>query len=68
MTSIAAGDHLLVRDAHDHKLRVRAASEIEVAGHNFPVVWIERPLADGTTDLVPWPLDAVALRVREVEA
>lgn len=55
---LRAGTTVIVTDAHGREHEVEALSGVE-KGHSFPVVWIARPLADGGTDHVPWPADAV---------
>lgn len=37
-----------------------ADSEVESEGHDFPVVWVQRPLRTGGTDRMPWPAEAVS--------
>ena len=53
------GMMVTVLDADGTKHHVKALSGVETEGHNFPVVWIERPLAAGGVDRVPWPAEAV---------
>lgn len=65
MPRIEPGSHLLVRDAFDGAVRVRALSGVLTEGHSFPVIMVERPLADGGTDRVPWPMESVRLVVKE---
>ena len=57
--TIAPGDTVVITDANDRTYTVTALSGIEYEGHSFPVVWVARPLADGGTDRVPWPTEAV---------
>lgn len=57
--TIAPGVSVIVLDAEGQEHHVQALSGIETEGHNFPVVWIARPLSGGGTDRVPWPLEAV---------
>lgn len=64
-SSIGPGDHLFARDAWGKPVRLRALSGVETKGHNFPVVWVERPLAAGGTDRVPWPVEAIKMTVKE---
>jgi hypothetical protein len=59
LIGVHAGDKLVAEDAFGNVFETRAVSDVEIEGHNFPVVWIERPLKDGTTERVPWPADAV---------
>jgi hypothetical protein len=58
--SIEPGTMIQIIDVEGRKYPARALSGIEVEGHGFPVVWVERPLADGGTDRVPWPADSIA--------
>jgi hypothetical protein len=58
-TEISLGTPVIIVDAYGQEIRTRALSGIESDGHSFPVVWVERPLKDGSTDRVPWPLEAV---------
>lgn len=57
--TITAGARIVIVDAEGREHVVEALSGVESEGHSFPVVWVARPLADGGTDRVPWPLDAV---------
>ena len=59
MDDLEPGTGVLITDAYGQTIPTRALSGVEKAGHSFPVVWVERPLTDGTTDRVPWPADAV---------
>lgn len=61
MSELAPGTGVTITDAYGQSIETRALSGIEKVGHSFPVVWVERPLADGSTDRVPWPADAVRL-------
>lgn len=56
---IAPGIAVIIRDANGTEIPATALSGIETEGHSFPVVWVQRPLADGGTDRAPWPLGAV---------
>ena len=56
---ITANSTVVITDAMGREFRTRALSGVETVGHSFPIVWVERPLADGGTDKVPWPADAV---------
>jgi hypothetical protein len=57
--TIAAGTKVVIVDAEGQEHEVEALSGVESQGHSFPVVWVARPLIDGGTDRVPWPLEAV---------
>jgi hypothetical protein len=57
--NITPGTQVLVTDAAGRELTVIAVSDVETEGHSFPVVWVERPLNDGTTDRVAWPASSV---------
>ncbi len=57
--TVSPGVGVMITDAYGEKIRTRALSGVEKVGHSFPVVWVERPLADGGTDRVPWPAEAV---------
>jgi hypothetical protein len=56
---IIAGAPVVITDAFGDEIPTIALSGIEVSGHSFPVVWVERPLKNGDTEPAPWPLDAV---------
>ncbi|TMR37391.1 hypothetical protein [Actinomadura geliboluensis] len=56
---ISSGDDVVVTDAYGREHRVQALSGVERRGHDFPIVWIARPLAAGGTDRVPWPAESV---------
>ena len=58
-SEIAPGACVIITDAFGREIRTRALSSVESDGHSFPVIWVERPLKDGSTDRVPWPLEAV---------
>jgi hypothetical protein len=56
---ISPGMAVIITDAFGTEIKTTALSGVETEGHSFPVVWVERPLKDGGTDRVPWPLEAV---------
>jgi len=56
---ITEGMPVIITDAFGHETKTLALSGIEVAGHTFPVIWVERPLKNGKTEPAPWPLEAV---------
>jgi hypothetical protein len=56
---ITPGMQVVITDAYGAEHEVKALSAVETKGHSFPVIWIERPLASGATDRVPWPVEAV---------
>jgi hypothetical protein len=56
---IAPGTPVIITDASGTEIPTTALSGIETEGHSFPVVWVERPLTNGSTDRAPWPLEAV---------
>lgn len=58
-TEIAPGTAVVITDAYGDEIQTVALSGVETAGHSFPVVWVERPLNDGTSERAPWPLEAV---------
>lgn len=53
------GTAVIITAADGSEHRTTALSGVEREGHNFPVVWVLRPLTDGGTDRVPWPADSV---------
>ena len=57
--SIEPGDIVQIIDVDGREFPARAVSGVETEGHAFPVVWVERPLAHGGTDRVPWPADSI---------
>lgn len=59
MESIKAGDDVLIFDVDGRAHEAKAVSGVESDGHWFPIVWVNRPLVNGETDLVAWPADAV---------
>jgi hypothetical protein len=56
---IAPGDEVVITDAWGDELTTQALSGVETTGHNFPVVWIARPLRGGGTERAPWPAESV---------
>jgi hypothetical protein len=58
-TEITAGDEVVVIDAGGREHTMTAHSRVETEGHDFPVVWVRRPLQRGGTDLMPWPAEYV---------
>lgn len=58
-TDIAPGVPVVITDAYGAEMPTTALSGVETAGHDFPVVWVERPLKGGGTERAPWPLEAV---------
>jgi hypothetical protein len=56
---IAPGVPVMITDAYGVEIPTTALSSVETADHNFPVVWVERPLKGGGTERAPWPLEAV---------
>ncbi len=57
---IIAGSLVIITDADGNEIKTRALSGVEVDGRGaFPVVRVERPLKDGSTESAPWPLEAV---------
>ena len=57
---ITAGSTVIITDAYGTEIKTRALSGVEVDGRGgFPVVRVERPLNDGSTENAPWPLEAV---------
>ena len=58
-TTIQPGVRLIVTDADGAEHEVEALSGIEVKGHAFPLVWVNRPLVSGKFEPTPWPVDAV---------
>lgn len=56
---ITPGLRITVRDAVGAEHEMEALSGIEVEGHDLPIVWVKRPLRDGTWDRMPWPLSDV---------
>ncbi len=59
MTGITPGDDVVVTDASGREHRMVAESTVESVGHDFPVVWVRRPLYDGGFDRMPWPAEDV---------
>ena len=45
--TIIEGTKVVIVDAEGQEHEVEALSGIESAGHNFPVVWVARPLTGG---------------------
>jgi hypothetical protein len=59
-SEIAPGSPVIITDADGNEFKTRALSGVEVDGRgSFPVVRVERPLKDGSTESAPWPLEAV---------
>jgi hypothetical protein len=58
---ITPGMAVIITDSLGTEIKTTALSGVETEGHSFPVVWVERPLTDGSTDRVPWPFEAVRL-------
>lgn len=58
-TSIVPGSRVIITDALGNKIETKALSGVETSQRGFPVVWVERPLKDGSTERAPWPLWAV---------
>ncbi len=59
-SEITAGSPVIITDAYGNEIKTRALSGVEVDGRgSFPVVRVERPLKDGSTENAPWPLEAV---------
>ena len=56
---ITPGTAVVITDAYGNEIHSIALSGVEIAGHSFPVVWVERPLNKGGTEPAPWPLEAV---------
>ena len=62
---ITAGSPVIITDAYGNEIKTRALSGIEVDGRGaFPIVRVERPLNDGSTESAPWPLEAVRPALR----
>lgn len=59
VATIEPGTQVRITDAGGREFVVLAVSGVESEGHSFPVVMVQRPLADGGTDVVPWPASAV---------
>lgn len=57
--TVDAGTAVIITTADGTEHQTTALTGVEREGHNFPVIWVLRPLADGGTDRVPWPADAV---------
>ena len=48
---------IIITDAYGNEIKVRALSGVEVEGRDgFPVIWVERPLKDGSRESAPWRL------------
>ena len=57
---ITPGSPVIITDAYGNEIKTRALSGVEVDRRgSFPVVRVERPLKDGSTESAPWPLEAV---------
>lgn len=56
---IGQGAEVVVTDIAGREHRMRADSAVETVGHDFPVVWVRRPLNDGGFDRMPWPAEDV---------
>ena len=57
--AVQPGDAVIITDAFGREHHTKALSVLEVKGHTFPVVWVERPLTGGGWDRAPWPVEAV---------
>jgi hypothetical protein len=57
---VKPGDAIQIRDVDENWHPARATSRVE-RGRDFLIVWVERRLSGGGTDVVPWPADAVRL-------
>jgi hypothetical protein len=59
-SEITAGSPVIITDAYGNEIKTRALSGVEIDGRSaLPVVRVERPLKDGSTESAPWPLEAV---------
>jgi hypothetical protein len=71
---IAPGDRVIITDTNGADHEVEALSGVEHKGHDFPVVWVRRPLRPDArprpshggrgrwhepTERMAWPADAV---------
>lgn len=57
--TITSGTRVTITDADGSEWETDALSGVEQGGHAFPIVWVNRPLFDGSFDPAPWPADAV---------
>jgi hypothetical protein len=57
--TISPGQAVVITDAAGQEHPSEALSDVESEGHSFPIVWVQRPLADGGTEPTPWPADSV---------
>ena len=58
-TTIAAGSRVIITDADGVEHEVDALSGVEIKGHSFPLVWVNRPLKSGDFEPTPWPAESV---------
>jgi hypothetical protein len=58
-TTIEPGVRVVITDAGGDEHVVEALSGIVQKGHSFPIVWVNRPLASGDFEPMPWPAEAV---------
>lgn len=59
--TIQAGTKVIITDAEGVDHEVEALSGVEQKGHAFPLVWVNRPLASGDFEPMPWPVEAVRI-------
>lgn len=57
--TIKPGVKVIITDAAGAEHEVDALSGIEYKGHAFPLVWVNRPLASGEFEPMPWPAESV---------
>jgi hypothetical protein len=58
-TEISPGTIVIVTDAAGVEHEVEALSGVQEKGHAFPLVWVNRPLASGGFEPIPWPAESV---------
>lgn len=56
---IEAGAQVVITDVDGNEYECEALSGVERKGHAFPLVWVNRPLASGGFDPMPWPAESV---------
>jgi hypothetical protein len=59
MNPIEAGARILITDVEGKSHESVALSGVEMTGHSFPVVWVNRPLHAGGFEPMPWPAENV---------
>jgi hypothetical protein len=65
-TTIKPGDHVITVNVRGERKAKVALSEVETAGHDFPVIWVcsedeweAARITGGDPEGVPWPAEDV---------